>query len=193
MIPDSIIQAGLARKASVAQPQTEHDRDDCCGMWSPHPPAHPVRQPDLSWRRFVARPDKRDFRDQFLDEQAAKRIEVLGDQDKSTRPSDDVVAVILFEPTRTPPKLMIELSKPITDAEIEAAAAYFSALQPRKRIKVVESDTAPKTYVAGLLWAAVETGAARILKKSSLESTIHARSSDLSLGARQRHSAAARK
>ena len=54
--------------------------------------------------------------------------------------------------------LMIELSKPITDAEIEAAAAYFSALQPRKRIKVVESDTAPKTYVAGLLWAAVETG-----------------------------------
>ena len=60
-------------------------------------------------------------------------------------------------PGRIPAKLMIELSKPITDAEIEAAAAYFSALQPRKRIKVVESDTAPKTYVAGLLWAAVET------------------------------------
>jgi cytochrome c553 len=32
------------------------------------------------------------------------------------------------------------------------------AWRPRKRIKVVESDTAPKTYVAGLLWAAVETG-----------------------------------
>src|SRR5205814_398013 len=60
-------------------------------------------------------------------------------------------------PGRIPPKLMIELSKPITDAEIEAAATYFSGLQPRKRIKVVESDTAPKTYVAGLLWAAVET------------------------------------
>jgi cytochrome c553 len=61
-------------------------------------------------------------------------------------------------PGRTPPKLMIELSKLATDAEIEAAAAYFSALEPRKRIKVVESETAPKTYVAGLLWAAVETG-----------------------------------
>src|SRR5262249_60348874 len=61
-------------------------------------------------------------------------------------------------PGRTPPKLMIELSKLITDAEIEAAAAYFSALQPRKRIKVVESDTAPKTYVAGLLCAAGESG-----------------------------------
>src|SRR3954453_12571009 len=60
-------------------------------------------------------------------------------------------------PGRTPSKLMIELSRPITDAEIEQAASYFSALQPRKRIKVVESDTAPKTYVAGLLWAAVET------------------------------------
>jgi hypothetical protein len=33
---------------------------------------------------------------------------------------------------------MIELSKPITDAEIEAAAAYFSALQPRKRMKVIK-------------------------------------------------------
>jgi cytochrome c553 len=55
-------------------------------------------------------------------------------------------------PARTPPKLMIELSQPMTVGEIEAAATYFSALQPRKRIKVVESDTAPKTNVAGLLW-----------------------------------------
>jgi cytochrome c553 len=59
-------------------------------------------------------------------------------------------------PGRVPPKLMIALSKPITDAEVEAAAAYFSALQPRKRIKVVESDTAPKSYIAAFLWAAVE-------------------------------------
>ena len=51
-------------------------------------------------------------------------------------------------PGRVPPKLMIALSKPITDAEVEAAAAYFSTLQPRKRIKVVESETAPKTFIA---------------------------------------------
>ena len=31
-------------------------------------------------------------------------------------------------------------------------------MQPRKRIKVVESDSVPKPYVAGLLWAAAETG-----------------------------------
>jgi cytochrome c553 len=59
---------------------------------------------------------------------------------------------------RSPSTLMIGLSKPITDVEVEAAATYFSALRPRKRIKVVESDSVPKPYVAGLLWAAVETG-----------------------------------
>ena len=61
-------------------------------------------------------------------------------------------------PARTPASLMIGLSKPITDAEVEVAATYFSALKPRKRIKVVESDSVPKTYVAGLLWTPVETG-----------------------------------
>jgi len=59
-------------------------------------------------------------------------------------------------PGRVPPKLMIALSKPITDAEVEAAAAYFSALRPRKRIKVLESDSAPKSYIAAFLWTAVE-------------------------------------
>jgi cytochrome c553 len=73
-------------------------------------------------------------------------------------------------PGRLPPTLMIALSKPITDAEVEAAAAYFSALQPRKRFKVVESDTAPKTYIAGLLWAAsVESGAREPLGQRIVE------------------------
>jgi cytochrome c553 len=61
-------------------------------------------------------------------------------------------------PGRTPPTLMIGLAKATSDAEAEAAASYFSALRPRKRIKVVESDTAPKTHIAGLLWAADEGG-----------------------------------
>jgi cytochrome c553 len=60
-------------------------------------------------------------------------------------------------PGRLPPSLMISLSKLITNAEVETAAAYFSALHPRKRIKVVESDTAPKSYIAGLVWAAEES------------------------------------
>ena len=58
--------------------------------------------------------------------------------------------------SRSPPSLMIGLAKPITEAEVQAAAAYFSALKPRKRIKVVESDTGPKSYIAAVLWAATE-------------------------------------
>src|SRR3989475_10019356 len=53
--------------------------------------------------------------------------------------------------------LMIALSKDITDAEVEAAAAYFSALKPRANIKVVETDTVPKTFVAGMFLAASKT------------------------------------
>ncbi|MDB5809701.1 MAG: cyc4 [Betaproteobacteria bacterium] len=43
--------------------------------------------------------------------------------------------------------LMIALTKPMTDDEIATAAAYFSALKPRAVIKVVESDTVPKTFI----------------------------------------------
>jgi cytochrome c553 len=70
---------------------------------------------------------------------------------------------------RTPPTLMIGLAKATSDAEAEAAASYFSALRPRKRIKVVESDTAPKTHIAGLLWAADEGGAREPLQDRIVE------------------------
>jgi cytochrome c553 len=52
-------------------------------------------------------------------------------------------------PERLPPKLMISVAKAATDAEIQEAAEYFSALKPRATIKVVETDTVPKTFVAG--------------------------------------------
>jgi cytochrome c553 len=54
--------------------------------------------------------------------------------------------------------LMIALSKDITDAEVQAAAAYFSALKPRSNIRVVETAAAPKTSVAGWFLAAANTG-----------------------------------
>ena len=60
-------------------------------------------------------------------------------------------------PGRLPPKLMVSLAKAATDAEIKEAADYFSALKPRSAIKVVETDTVPKTYVAGW-FLAQETG-----------------------------------
>jgi cytochrome c553 len=59
--------------------------------------------------------------------------------------------------TRGPVALMISLSKNITDAEVQAAAAYFSALKPRSNIRVVETDTVPKTFVAGWFLATSNT------------------------------------
>jgi cytochrome c553 len=45
------------------------------------------------------------------------------------------------------PELMVETAKAITNGEIEAAAAYYSALIPRAAIKIVEAANAPKTRV----------------------------------------------
>ncbi len=52
-------------------------------------------------------------------------------------------------PERLPPQLMIATAKAIDGPEIEAAAAYFSALQPRAAVRVVEADSVPKTKVTG--------------------------------------------
>jgi len=61
-------------------------------------------------------------------------------------------------PERLPPNLMISLAKAATDSEIKEAAAYFSSLEPRAAIKVVETDTVPKTYVAGWFLADPKSG-----------------------------------
>jgi len=61
-------------------------------------------------------------------------------------------------PERLPPTLMISLAKAATDSEIKEAAAYFSALEPRAAIKIVETDTVPKTYVAGWFLADAKNG-----------------------------------
>jgi cytochrome c553 len=42
---------------------------------------------------------------------------------------------------------MTTIAQAITDEDVRAAAAYFASLQPRPWIRVVETDTVPKTYV----------------------------------------------
>src|SRR5450631_4316628 len=54
--------------------------------------------------------------------------------------------------------LMISLAKAATGAEVEAAAAYFSALKTRAVIRVVEGDSVPRTYVTGWHFAAMGKG-----------------------------------
>jgi cytochrome c553 len=42
---------------------------------------------------------------------------------------------------------MVAMAKVITDAEVRAAAEYFASVKPRPWIRVVETDTVPKTYI----------------------------------------------
>jgi len=66
-------------------------------------------------------------------------------------------------------ELMMSLAKDISDAEVHAAAAYFSSLKPRSNIKVVETDTVPKTSVAGWFLAASKTGEREPIGQRSIE------------------------
>jgi cytochrome c553 len=61
-------------------------------------------------------------------------------------------------PDRVPPRLMIKTAMAASDEEIQAAAAYFSALKPKSIIKIVETDTAPETVVAGWFLADANSG-----------------------------------
>ena len=51
---------------------------------------------------------------------------------------------------------MIQFTKDLTDDEIKAAAAYFSSMKWTPWVKVVETDTVPKTRIAGGLFVALE-------------------------------------
>jgi cytochrome c553 len=54
--------------------------------------------------------------------------------------------------------LMIVIAKAATDAEVQAAAAYFSVLKPKSVIKVVETDTVPVTEIARFFYKTVPNG-----------------------------------
>jgi cytochrome c553 len=70
---------------------------------------------------------------------------------------------------RVPSQLMITLSQSVTNADIKAAAEYFSHLQPQRRIKVVETDAVPRTDVAGWFLAADRTGPKEPIGKRIIE------------------------
>jgi len=57
----------------------------------------------------------------------------------------------------------------MTDAEIADAAAYFAALKPRAVIKVVETDTVPKTFITFNHLAALPSGEKEPIGKRIVE------------------------
>lgn len=54
---------------------------------------------------------------------------------------------------RLPQTGMVALAKVISDADIDAAAEYFASVSPESFVKVVETDTVPRTMVAGWMLA----------------------------------------
>jgi cytochrome c553 len=72
-------------------------------------------------------------------------------------------------PVREPTRLMTSLSKAATAKEIREAAAYFSALKPKKNIRVIETDSAPKTFVTGWHLAASPSGGKELLGQRIIE------------------------
>lgn len=61
-------------------------------------------------------------------------------------------------PQRSPVLLMTAVAKAATDADVQAAAAYFSALKPKSIIKVVETDAVPETRIARVFYMTVPNG-----------------------------------
>jgi cytochrome c553 len=61
-------------------------------------------------------------------------------------------------PQRSPVLLMATIAKAASDADIQAAAAYFSSLKTKSVIKVVETDTVPATQIARVFYALSKTG-----------------------------------
>jgi cytochrome c553 len=61
-------------------------------------------------------------------------------------------------PSRSPVVLMTAIAKAANDAEVQAAAAYFSALRPKSVIKVIETDTIPATQIARVFYMMVKDG-----------------------------------
>lgn len=54
--------------------------------------------------------------------------------------------------------VMIDIARAILDADLEAAAAYFSALRPVAWTKVVEADTVPQSRLEGTMRFAIPGG-----------------------------------
>src|SRR5689334_626745 len=73
------------------------------------------------------------------------------------------------EPRKANTNVMIAIAKAMTDDETKAAAEYFGSMKWTPWIKVVESDTAPKTRIAGGLFLALEGSEKEPLGKRIIE------------------------
>jgi cytochrome c553 len=62
------------------------------------------------------------------------------------------------EPRMGPPAAMLAVATAASDEEVRIAAAYFASVPPRPWIRIVETDTVPKTRVAGSMFVPIDDG-----------------------------------
>jgi len=72
-------------------------------------------------------------------------------------------------PQRPSTQLMLASVKDMTDAEVRAAAEYFASLKPKRVIKVVESETIPKTGPSRLFYVKSPDGGTEPLGRRIVE------------------------
>ncbi|WP_237179991.1 c-type cytochrome [Rhodoplanes sp. Z2-YC6860] len=75
----------------------------------------------------------------------------------------------LSGPQRPSTQLMLASVKDMTDAEVRAAAEYFAALKRKRIIKVVESETIPKTGPSRLFYVKSPEGGTESLGRRIVE------------------------
>lgn len=75
-------------------------------------------------------------------------------------------------PQRSPTMVMMAIAKASNEAEIKAAAAYFSSLKPKANIKVVETDTVPATQIARVFYMQVKDGGTEPIGQRIIETPI---------------------
>lgn len=68
-----------------------------------------------------------------------------------------------------PPALMVANAKAATDDDIKISAAYFASLKYKPWIRVVETDTVPKTHVAGSMLVALEAAGSEPIGQRVIE------------------------
>jgi cytochrome c553 len=122
-----------------------------------HPDDHPAmpdvvargREPDVFACGFCHRADGRGGPENanIAGLPAAYIVQQMGDFKSGARGTS--------VPSRLPPQAMISVSRAVSAAEIEAAAAYFSALEPAANVTVVETAVVPKSHVTGWHLAAL--------------------------------------
>jgi cytochrome c553 len=72
-------------------------------------------------------------------------------------------------PQRIPVALMLSVSRAVTNDEVAQAARYFFSLKPKRRIKVIETDTVPKTYVEWLIYVVSKDGGRELIGQRIVE------------------------